>query len=87
MAVPDFLATCFITTSPYRANFSAGARCPGFTVLLLTKKGPRSLRRAECGGPVHSVKPWQMEGMLGKPMGRRGNVNGKMPLSTLDAAC
>ena len=30
------------------------------------------LRCAECGGPVHSVKPWRVEEVLGKPLGRRG---------------
>src|SRR5262245_60804363 len=25
------------------------------------------LRCAECGGPVHSVKPWRVENVLGKP--------------------
>ena len=27
---------------------------------------------AECGGQVYSVKPWRMEDVLGKPLGRRG---------------
>jgi hypothetical protein len=27
---------------------------------------------AECGGPLHSVKPWRIEDVLGKPLGRRG---------------
>ena len=30
------------------------------------------LRCAECGGAVHSVKPWRLEEVLGKPKGRRG---------------
>jgi hypothetical protein len=30
------------------------------------------LRCAECGGQLHSVKPWRMEEVLGKPLGRRG---------------
>ena len=30
------------------------------------------LRCADCGGPLHSVKPWRMEDVLGKPLGRRG---------------
>ena len=28
------------------------------------------LRCAECGGPLHSVKPWRLEDVLGKPEGR-----------------
>ena len=32
----------------------------------------RRLRCAECGGPLLSVKPWRMAGVLGKPQGRRG---------------
>ena len=30
------------------------------------------LRCFECGGPVHSVEPWRVEDVLGKPLGRRG---------------
>jgi hypothetical protein len=30
------------------------------------------LRCAECGGQLHSVKPWRMEDVIGKPLGRRG---------------
>ena len=30
------------------------------------------LHCAECGGPVQSVKPWRLEDVLGKPLGRRG---------------
>jgi hypothetical protein len=30
------------------------------------------LRCAECGGQLHSVKPWRVEDVLGKPLGRRG---------------
>src|SRR5262245_9620797 len=36
------------------------------TIAQLSKR----LRCAECGGPVHSVKPWRRG--LGKPSGRRG---------------
>ena len=25
--------------------------------------------RSECGGQVHSVKPWRLEDVLGKPLG------------------
>jgi hypothetical protein len=31
-----------------------------------------TLRCAECGGPLRSVKPWRQEDVLGKPVGRRG---------------
>ena len=30
------------------------------------------LRCAECGGQLHSVKPWRMEDVIGKPLGQRG---------------
>ena len=40
----------------------------GLTVAQLSAR----LRCAECGGQVHSVKPWRMEDVLGKPQGRRG---------------
>lgn len=30
------------------------------------------LRRAECGGQLRSVKPWRLEDVLRKPLGRRG---------------
>ena len=29
------------------------------------------LRCAECGGQLHSVKPWRLEDVFGKPLGRR----------------
>jgi hypothetical protein len=32
----------------------------------------RVLRCAECGGQVHLVKPWRLEDVLVKPLGRRG---------------
>ena len=40
----------------------------GLTIAQLSAR----LRCAECGGPLHSVKPWRMEDVLGKPLGRRG---------------
>ena len=40
----------------------------GLTIAQLSAR----LRCAECGGPLHSVKPWRMEDVLGKPQGRRG---------------
>jgi hypothetical protein len=30
------------------------------------------LRCAECSGQLHSVTPWRVEDLLGKPLGRRG---------------
>lgn len=30
------------------------------------------LRCFECGGPLHSVKPWRREDVFGKPRGRCG---------------
>ena len=38
----------------------------GLTIAQLSAR----LRCAECGGPLHSVKPWRMEDVLGKPLGR-----------------
>jgi len=29
------------------------------------------LRCFECGGQLHSVKPWRIDHVLGKPLGRR----------------
>jgi hypothetical protein len=40
----------------------------GLTIAQLSAR----LRCAECGGPLHSVKPWRLEDVLGKPLGRRG---------------
>jgi hypothetical protein len=40
----------------------------GLTIAQLSAR----LRCAECGGPVQSVKPWRIEEVLGKPLGRRG---------------
>ena len=39
----------------------------GLTIAQLSER----LRCAECGGHLHSVKPWRMEDVLGK-LGRRG---------------
>jgi hypothetical protein len=32
------------------------------------------LRCAECGGPLHSVKPRRLEDVLGKPLGRKDDM-------------
>jgi hypothetical protein len=40
----------------------------GLTVAQLSAR----LRCAECGGPLHSVKPWRLDDVLGKPLGRGG---------------
>ena len=40
----------------------------GLTVAQLSAR----LRCAECGGQLHSVKPWRLEDVIGKPLGRRG---------------
>jgi hypothetical protein len=37
----------------------------GLTLAQLSER----LRCANCGGPLHSVKPWRMEYVLGKPLG------------------
>ena len=47
----------------------------GLTIAQLSAR----LRCAECGGQLHSVKPWRVEDVLGKPFGRGNNVNGKCP--------
>jgi hypothetical protein len=39
----------------------------GLSIAQLSER----LRCAECGGPLHSVKPWRMEDVLGRPAGRR----------------
>ena len=40
----------------------------GLTITQLSER----LRCAESGGRVHSVTPWRMADVLGKPLGRRG---------------
>jgi hypothetical protein len=40
----------------------------GLTIAQLSAR----LRCAECGGPLHSVRPWRVEDLLGKPVGRSG---------------
>ena len=40
----------------------------GLTIAQLSEP----LRCAECGAPLHSVKSWRLEDVLGKPLGRRG---------------
>jgi hypothetical protein len=37
----------------------------GLTLAQLSAR----LRCAECGGAVHSVKPWRLEDAIGKPLG------------------
>lgn len=39
----------------------------GLTIAQLSVR----IRCAECGGPLHSVKTWRVEDVLGKPLGRR----------------
>lgn len=38
----------------------------GLTIAQLSER----FRCAECGGQLHSVKPWRLSDMFGKPMGR-----------------
>jgi hypothetical protein len=40
----------------------------GLTIAQLSAR----LRCAECGGQLRSVKPWRLEDLIGKPLGRRG---------------
>ena len=40
----------------------------GLTIAQLSAR----LRCAECSGQLHSVKPWRLEDVIGKPLGRRG---------------
>jgi hypothetical protein len=40
----------------------------GLTIAQLSAR-PRC---AECSGPLHSVKPWRLEDVLGNPLGRLG---------------
>ena len=39
----------------------------GLTIAQLSAR----LRCAECVGQLHSVKPWRLDDVLGKPLGRR----------------
>jgi hypothetical protein len=39
----------------------------GLTIAQLSAR----LRCYQCGGPLHSVKPWRQADMIGKPLGRR----------------
>ena len=50
------------------ADELAPSRLDGTHIAQLSER----LRCADCGGPLHSVKPWRMEDVLGKPLGRRG---------------
>jgi len=45
---------------------------PRISMGLTLAQQSEQLRCAECGGQLQSVKPWRMEDMLGKPLGRRG---------------
>ena len=48
----------------------------GLTIAQLSAR----LRCAECGGPVTLVKPWRLEEVIGKPLGRGGNWSSKQSL-------
>ena len=50
------------------ADQLAPSHLDGLTIVQLSAR----LRCAECGGQLHSVKPWRMDDVLGKPLGRRG---------------
>jgi hypothetical protein len=39
----------------------------GLTIAQLSER----LRCAECGGQLHSVKPWRLDDVIGKPLERR----------------
>ena len=55
----------------------------GLTIAQLSER----LRCAECGGQLHSVKPWRMEDVLGKPLGVEGEVkNQRPPAANLSSA-
>ena len=38
---------------------------------LTTAQLSTRVRCAECAGPLHSVKPWRVDDVIGKPLGRR----------------
>ena len=54
--------------TPATSTSTAGVSFLTSTISQLSAR----LRCAECGGQLHSVKPWRMEDVLGKPLGRRG---------------
>jgi hypothetical protein len=45
---------------------------PRISMRLTIAQLSERLRCTECSGPVHSVKPWRVEEVLGKQRGRRG---------------
>jgi ribosomal protein L34E len=50
-----------------KADHLAPSHFDGLTIAQFSAR----LRCAECGGQLHSVKPWRLEDLLGKPLGRR----------------
>jgi hypothetical protein len=44
---------------------------PKISMVLTLDALAQRLRCAECGGQLHSVKPWRQADVLGKPEGRR----------------
>ena len=52
--------------------FPFSSRLPRISMGLTIAQLSARLRCAECGGQLHSVKPWRLEDVLGKPLGRRG---------------
>jgi hypothetical protein len=45
---------------------------PGISMGLTVAQLSARLRCAECGGQVHSVKPWRVDDFINKPVGRGG---------------
>jgi hypothetical protein len=53
-------------------DINQGHRNYSISLGLTTAQLSARLGCAECDGQVHSVKPWRLEDVLGKPQGRRG---------------
>ena len=59
------------TCTSFRTFFSFVPR-NGLQIVRGTVGSPNTrarLRCAECGGQLHSVKPWRQDDVLGKPLG------------------
>ena len=59
---------CFIYHLIFKQCATGTANSMGLTIAQLSER----LRCAECGGPLHSVKPWRQTDASGRRWGRSG---------------
>src|SRR5262245_16063421 len=81
-ARPRFRKRPKLSTQRYM-DINQGHRNYSISLCLTTAQLSARLGCAECDGQVHSVKPWRLEDVLGKPQGVEGDWRGVSPLPGL----